>query len=596
MQIADLRKMSVEPTETTYQGPPVEVKLAGDDFVVTGIRPLEVDRIKLIPGARHQRTSDEWRMPATRSQAAALSGVFAGRLNVSPSVREHVQWLFGPKPVRPEFSMNEAEELRAQASKSPHLYDFQAKGVEFLCSAGSALLGDEMGTGKTIQAIEWMKHFSRRGPNYVTHLVVCPNSLKYNWADEIRQWWPDVDVTVIDGTATQRRKQIENSHNGGHVVLIINYESLRAHTKLAPWGGRALTEKQKELKDLNDLVFRCVVVDEAHKIKDPKSQQTMAVKQMGAQAEHRLALTGTPLLNNPDDLWSIWNFIAPREAGSRTQFRNRYCLMQNAWHGGFENLGLRPELIPEFDRWFQPRFLRRTKTQVLPQLPEKYPIRYHRLPLTTKQKTLYKAMVKDMMSVIEEDLLLAENPLTLMIRLRQIACATPVLQDGEVVALTNPSNKLQAIQDMLDGEPLVVYAESRRFIEFLHENLYLDHRVGLITGKQNAKQRQQAIEEFQAGKLDIMLGTLGAGAEGITLTRSSRIVLAQQSWAHATNAQAIDRVHRIGQARAVQPIVLVSDGTIDQSVALVDQRKESRLQDLVRDPDWVRRALIGEIS
>lgn len=99
---------------------------------------------------------------------------------------------------------------------------------------------------------------------------------------------------------------------------------------------------------------------------------------------------------------------------------------------------------------------------------------------------------------------------------------------------------------------------------------------------------------FQDGQLDVLLGTLGAGAEGLTLTRANRIVLAQQSWSHGTNAQAIDRVHRIGQTRGVHPIVLVSAGTIDQAVALVDLNKEARLQDLVRDPGWMRSALRGE--
>lgn len=119
--------------------------------------------------------------------------------------------------------------------------------------------------------------------------------------------------------------------------------------------------------------------------------------------------------------------------------------------------------------------------------------------------------------------------------------------------------------------------------------------MGLVTGKQGAAIREKNVAAFQSGQLDIILGTLGAGAEGLTLTRASTIVLAQQSWAHATNAQAIDRVHRIGQTRGVQPIVLVTKGTIDEATALVDREKEGRLQELVRDPKWLKAAARGEI-
>jgi SNF2 family DNA or RNA helicase len=326
----------------------------------------------------------------------------------------------------------------------------------------------------------------------------------------------------------------------------------------------------------------------------------MAVKQMGLQADHRLGLSGTPLLNNPDDIWSIMNFIEPREYGSRNQFRNRYCRMQSAWHGGFENLGLKNETRNEFDRFFLPRFIRRTKLEVLPDLPEKMPVDYRVLPMGTKQRRVYTALMNDMMAVVDDELLMVENPLSLSLRLRQVACGVPVVdENGEVVALEAPSNKLDAILDILEespDEPLVVYAESRKFIEMLAEQLRKrKYSVGLVTGAQSAREREKAVERFQAGKLHVMLGTLGAGAEGLTLTAASTIVLAQQSWAHATNAQAIDRIHRIGQNSSVHPIVLISEGTVDHAVALVDKTKEGRLQELVRDPAWMKAAMKGEI-
>lgn len=584
MDFKQLYAMSTDTPPPMHAGP-VTADYANGYFKVS-IGHLEADRMRLVLGSRYHRGTDLWITPATRSQAAALRGLFGERLDLTPAAQDRIDFLFRR---RDDAYMMEAY--------SDHLFPFQRDGVRFLRTAGSALLGDSMGTGKTIQAIEWMR--LNAGGVGARHLVVCPNSMKYKWASEIEQWWPEATPVVIDGTAGQRRKQIASGDDlPAPLVYVINYESLRAHTRLKSWGGKALTEKQKEEKELNKYLWQCVVVDEAHKIKDPKAQQTMAVKQMGAQAAHRLALTGTPLMNNPDDVWSIMNFVEPDEWGSRNQFRNRYCLMQNAWHGGFENTGLKPGTRAEFDQFFQPRFLRRTKEEVLPDLPEKFDIDYRVLPMTTGQAKLYKAMVKDMMALTGDDLLMAENPLSLMIRLRQIACASLVVENGEVVALEKPSNKLDAIKDILaeaPGEPLVVYAESRKFIEFLFMELCEDHRIGLVTGAQGSAVRGKAVENFQNGQLDIILGTLGAGAEGLTLTRANRIVLAQQSWSHATNSQAIDRVHRIGQDRGVQPIVLVSKGTIDEATAMVDKTKEARLQDLVRDPAWLRKAMVGDV-
>ena len=591
MDVKTLRAMSVaDAADLAFGGQDVAVDYV-DGYFTAKVSPMEADRMRLVLGARYHRNDDLWLMPGTRSQAAALSGVFEGRLAPTDAARERVYFLF--RPTQDAYMMEES---------APHLFDFQKDGVRFLRVAGSGLLGDEMGTGKTLQAIDWMRLTEATEPIGV-HLVVCPNSMKFKWVAEIEKWWPAAEAIAVDGSAAQRRKQIEHGRRDEAdywpVVYVINYESLRAHTKLAPWGGEALTAEQKEPGLLNQFQWTTVVVDEAHKIKDPKAQQTMAVKQMGLQAEYRLAMTGTPLLNNPDDIWSIMNFVQPDEWGARNVFRNRYCRMASAWHGGFENHGLKPETLEEFDRFFQPRFLRRTKTEVLPDLPEKLDIDYRLLPMGTKQAKLYNQLVKDMMAMAGDELLIAENPLSLTIRLRQAACAHLQVEDGEVVALETPSNKLDAIHDILaesPGDPLVIYAESRKFIELLARELMDDYRIGMVTGAQNASTRDRAVQQFQDGKLDIILGTLGAGAEGLTLTHANRIIIAQQSWSHATNAQAIDRVHRIGQTRGVHPIVLLSKGTIDEATAVVDRTKEIRLQELVRDPSWLRAAAKGEIN
>ena len=590
MSLAVLRSAAMsDAADVLYAGEPVPVDYneASDEFIAK-IRPLETDRARLVVGMRHHRSTDTWRCPATRSQAAALSGVFGGRITPTELCARYVSYLF-----------NEEAHIIAKVVDE-RLYGFQRTGVEYLLKAGSALLGDEMGSGKGIQAIEWMREISHYSSS-PWNLVVAPSSMKYKWVEELNKWWPDAEAIAIDGSMAQRRKHIDSGRHDGPDprVYVINYESLRTHTKLFPGQtGKALTTKQKEENDLNDICWATVVADEVHKIKGPKNLATMAVKQMGEQAEHRLALTGTPLLNSPDDLWSIMNFVAPREYGSRNQFRNRYCNMSVGFHGGYENLGFKTETMAEFDSFFQPRFLRRTKTEVLPDLPLKAAVEYRILPMVGTQLAVYNALVKDMMVSIDDRLLIAENGLSLSLRLLQAACGVPVLNDdGEVTGIDSPSNKLTAIFDMLEDspeEPLVIYAESRKFIELVQRELIAKgHNPGMVTGTVSAQDRARDIERFQNGDTNIMLGTIGAGAEGITLTRARTIVLAQQSWSHAKNAQAIDRVHRIGQTRGVNPIVFISEGTLDVAVAMVDKDKEGRLQELVRDPAWLKKAAKG---
>ncbi len=711
MNVGALRAMAVgDAADVAFGGleVPVDYDSERDQFIVQ-VRPLETDRIRLVLGARHERSKDRWVMPATLTQAHALSGVFSGRLESTPAAKAHVAKLSGwandlsdwtfPDPIlyggpyeetatipfvhlrvlwygvpsvvpfseavlaamlaegaqqygaKPSSSQSrKTEEIRSAApfqsiervreairqACSPEacrvgawpglgawgdrppqrreqeeqpsveptgddaertlqdasaLFGFQRTDVARIGYTKSTLIGSEMGSGKSLLGALsiW---FGGVGHN----LVVCPNSMKFKWESEIQAWAPGLPVVVIDGTATQRRKQIAGASDDA--VLVINYDSLRLHSRLKSWGGKQPSDAEKQPKELNELHYASIVLDEAHKIANPGTKQTMAAKALGDTASRRLAMTGTPVLNNPDDAHSIMQFVEPNEWGSRNQFRNRYCVMNNGWHGGFENVGLRPETRSEFDAFFLPRFIRRTKDEVLPDLPEKFPIEYRVIRMEAKQAKAYKALVEDSMALLDDALLVAENPLDLLTRLRQTACATPVVEDNQVTSLTTPSNKLNAIVDILEGapgEPLVVYAESRKFVELLASKLEKDYRIGLITGAQGAATRGRTVEKFQAGDLDIILGTLGAGAEGLTLTRSNRIVLAQQSWSHAVNAQAIDRVHRIGQTRGVQPIVLISEGTVDVGTMMVDKEKEGRLQELVRDPAYLERLMRGQL-
>ena len=584
----------------------IDVITNGNELHVHNVPALEADKMRLIPEAKYQLKNDVWVMPFTRAQAWALSDVFGERLNPDLDLRHQVNlWLMDEK------NQSDWRHGSMKGQFDSRLYDYQSDGVGFLDSAGSALLADDMGTGKTVQALVWMAQQYRTLPLHAgplhpqpgppleqrNHLVVCTNSMKYKWAEEAAVWYKEAEVTVIDGTKKQKAAQFEEyAEKGG--ILIINYEALRLHSALAHWAGsKKRTDAQKEEKELNAYKWHTVTMDEAHKAKDPSTLTSRALDYICSRSWYRLAMTGTPILNNPDDLWAIMRLIAPEEYGSRNNFRDRFCIIQPDYHQGFKNVGLRADTRPSFDRLFMPRFLRRTKEEVLPQLPAKMPVDYRVMPMTTKQAKYYATMKKDMMSFIEEDFMSADGVLHQLTLLRQIASGVPEVdpEKGQVIGITKDSNKLHALLDILTNmgdDSLVVYAESRKLIEMFDEQLQAKgYTTGLVTGAVGPAIRERNVKSFQAGNIQVMLGTLGAGAEGITLTAADTVVLAQQSWSHATNAQAIDRVHRIGQERAVHPIVLVSKGTVDEAVRSADATKQDMLQDLVRDAEALKRAL-----
>ena len=560
----------------------MKVTAEGQTLVVEAPHSM-TPTMKTIPGMRYDRNRQVWTMPLNLQALAALKQ-YTGHDDPFLDLKAFTVW-------QEDHRIKDAP-IKGQE----HLYPFQAAGVRFLAHGKGVLMADEMGTGKTVQALPAIDL-----ENAYPALVVCPNSLKHNWAKEVGMWCKRDDRVVsfvIEGNAKRRRQDIdlarELSKSGAPVVVIINYEALRLHSKQAPFGNTVLSDKEKAEKELNEIAWQSVVVDEAHRIKSPKASQTRAVWGVSETARYRFALTGTPIVNNPDDLWSIMRFVAPDEYPSRQRFRDRYCLVRPGWHGGLENLGLRDDVRSEFDVLNRPRFIRRTKSEVLPELPEKI-VTTQYLPMTKEQQKAYGQMVEYMMADIDDRVLVTSDPLVLVGKLRFIASAMPVLNDnGDIVALGGPSNKLGAIQDILDEtqDALVVYSQSRKLIEFFAREL--DDTVS-VTGGMTPAQRQDSIDRFQGGDASVFLATTGAGAEGLTLTRSNRLVVAWEDWSNVANKQAHDRIHRIGQERGVEVITLVSKGTIEEAVSKSTGRKEDMLQQLVQDKEALMRAVKGRV-
>ena len=583
-----------------------------DDRITVWSEPREKDLIRQAPGARYDATARVWTVPLSWSSCKVLRGVFGSQLTVGEAL---AKWAWDEVNSRIEPCMRLRESLEEESIADDRLYPFQRAGVAFLSQAERALLADEMGTGKTIQTICALQELTRRGHEVFPALVIAPNSMKLTWKAEFKKWWPSAQVEVITGGAVKRRKALDADAD----VYIINWESVRLHSRLAPYGSIHLKDEEKEPKELNRIDFRTVVADEAHRMKDPGAKQTRAVWAVAHQDEvrYRFALTGTPLANAPDDLWSLLHFIDPTEWPAKTKYVERYCHISWNAFGGMDVIGVRPEMKDEFFSILDPRMRRMPKELVLPFLPKKiHQRRYIELP--AKQRKAYDQMEASMIAQLEEGTLLATNPLVQLTRLVQFSSAYVELhtdpdRNETRAVMTDPSGKIDemmAILDELDpSESVVVAAESRQLIELAAKRLdeKQRERVGqrksptpwtyrLITGGLTEDMRERAKEDFQEGRCRLLLFTMKAGGVGLTLTRAGVAIFLQRSWSMLDNKQAEDRIHRIGSEIHDKVVIidLIAQGTVEERQLDMLAEKDERLQEIVRDQTLIRNLLVRD--
>ena len=565
---------------------------------------------KSIPGSGYDSKTQLWKVPVSWSACLALRSTFKSDLEIGPKLTD---WASNERSTRVDPA-NELRnlELLPDGEGDQDLFPHQRAGVKFLSTAKKALLADEPGLGKTAQAIRSLKHLQSQGEQVFPALIVCPNTLKKNWAREFKKWWPDsgLNIQVITGTASQRRKQFEQEDVD---VYIINWESLRTHSRLSAYGSIALAKCidcgghderttlnkcEVHKRDLNLIDFKSVVADEMHRSKDPKSKQSRALWAATGDAEVRFALTGTPIANNVLDLWAILHWIAPEEWPSKTRWIDRMVdTMLNAF-GGMMVLGVKSHMESEFHATVDPRMRRMLKANVLPWLPE---MMFERrdVEMSTKQAKAYKQMRDNMIAELESgETLVAASVLTQTTRLTQFASSFAEMvtdeNTGEPRAvLAEPSCKVDAlIDDIKSGDfgedSVAVCAVSRQLIELLSARLTKEKIAhGLITGAQTEDERQKAVDDFQSGKIKWILFTAQAGGVGITLTAARRLVMLQRPWSLVDHKQAIDRIHRIGSEIHDSVIVMdyVTEGTIEERVLQVLETKAENFEQIVRDKD-----------
>ncbi|HTW97671.1 MAG TPA: DEAD/DEAH box helicase, partial [Acidimicrobiales bacterium] len=454
------------------------------------------------------------------------------------------------------------------------LRPYQARGVgwlEAMTSAGiGGCLADDMGLGKTLQLIALHLHrvAAGRGPT----LVVCPTSLLGNWEREVRRFAPGTAVRRYHG-GSRRIDDLEDD-----VIVVTSYGVARRDAAALAAAG-----------------FGLVVADEAQHAKNPESATARSLRTIGGPV--RLALTGTPVENRLSELWSILDWTTPGLLGPFERFIRDVA-------GPIERNG-DPLLTERLARTIRPFVLRRRKTDpgVAPDLPART-VSDVPVPLSPEQVTLYEAEVREAMAKIEGEDGLARQALVLRLLtvLKQI-CNHPAQYLHQSGPLAGRSGKLAALEELLgvilsEGESVLVFSQ---FVECLAlvEARLADLGVSslFLHGKVPAKRRGELVDAFQAGRAPVMLLSLKAGGVGLNLTRATHVVHYDRWWNPAVEEQATDRAHRIGQHRPVQVHRLIAEGTLEDRIAELIEKKRSLAEAVVgAGESWIGKLSNAELA
>ncbi len=396
------------------------------------------------------------------------------------------------------------------------LRDYQKTGVEFLTSNSSALLGDDMGLGKTIQVIVSLKKiYSKTG--IFRCLIVVPNSLKTNWLNEFRVWFPDAVVTDLTGDLENRSYTLE-TYNG---FVICTYEQLRSSF------------------DVNHRIppFDFVIYDEVQRLKNSSSQVYMSA--YGVIAEKVWAMSGTPLENTVNDIVNIFNLIK----------------------SGLIQKGLNAN---EISSAISPYLLRRLKSDVLDELPDLIEENVY-IDLGTEQAKEYSDLYKTRLSIDGKD---SAGLLALITELKKLS---------NFSEKTRKSAKLDYLKDLLEelmkkGEKVLIFSQYVKTLEFIEEEL--DYPTFMYHGGMSQDEKDSTIKNFKTEDTNILLMSLMAGGVGLNIQEASTVIIFDRWWNPAIESQAIARAHRMGRKDPVHAIKFVTSGTIEERILQILHDKE----------------------
>ena len=435
------------------------------------------------------------------------------------------------------------------------LRPYQRQGVDWLQFLGSAGLGgvlaDDMGLGKTVQTLAHLMIDKAAGRLDRPSLIVCPTSVIPNWMAEARRFAPDLSVLALHGAARKA-----------------NFASIPKYDLVL--STYPLLTRDHEVLSAQD--WHAVILDEAQSIKNPNAETTRQALRL--KARQRLCLSGTPLQNHLGELWSLFDFLAPGFLGGQKSFKTRFRTPIEK-HGDVQ----RQDLLT---RRIRPFMLRRTKQQVITELPPKTEI-VEPVEMETNQRAIYEAIRLSMHAKVQAAIAqkgLARSGIIILdalLKMRQACCDPRLLKLKTVAKSKAGSAKLERLMEMLS----IMFEEGRRVLLFsqftemlgLIQGRLEDDGVDFVKLTGDTKDRLTPVRKFQGGDVPLFLISLKAGGVGLNLTAADTVIHYDPWWNPATEDQATDRAHRIGQTKNVFVHRLVTLGTIEEKMEVLKEKK-----------------------
>lgn len=441
------------------------------------------------------------------------------------------------------------------------LRDYQQEGFAWLKRLAhwntGACLADDMGLGKTIQALALLVERAFDGPQ----LVVAPASVGFNWESEAHRFAPTLTPKLFRDCD---RDQFFDDIQSGDLV-VTSYGLL-----------------QTEIERFESVQWNTVLLDEAQAIKNNATKRSQAVMQL--QANFRVILTGTPMENHLGELWNLFRFIVPGLLGSQEEFRNRFAVPIER-----DNCRATRNRLKKL---IQPFLLRRTKSEVLTELPARSESVLE-VELSTTEAALYESLRQKALERIAEAAADSESQgkqhlkvLAELTRLR-LACCHPSLVGGDGIESTKLDLFRQKIAEIIEGRhKALVFSQFVKHLDILRSELdEMGVSYQYLDGSTSVKKRKAAVEAFQAGEGDVFLISLKAGGTGLNLTAADYVIHMDPWWNPAVEDQATDRAHRIGQQRPVNVYRLITKGTIEEKIVDLHNTKRDLADSLLDGSD-----------
>lgn len=442
------------------------------------------------------------------------------------------------------------------------LRDYQKVGFKWLKTLAhygfGGILADDMGLGKTLQVIAFV--LSEKSYSKLPALVIAPTSLVYNWMDEVDKFAPELKVAVISGV--QEERQLQLSDISGADLVITSYPLIR-----------------RDIELYSKLEFSYCFLDEAQHIKNPNTINAKSVKQINAKGY--FALTGTPIENSLTELWSIFDFIMPG-----------YLLSHNKFVKRFESPIIKDsdeKALRELTLHIKPFILRRMKSEVLKELPDKIESKMT-AEMTGAQKKLYLAYLLKAKGELAKEI--SEHGfdksqmkiLAALTRLRQICCHPSLFVEN----YEGESGKLALLEEILEDavgsrHRILLFSQFTSMLDII-KKLLDDRNISYfyLDGATKAIERNRMVKQFNEGEGSVFLISLKAGGTGLNLTGADMVIHFDPWWNPSVEDQATDRAYRIGQENVVQVIKLITQGTIEEKIFALQQRKKSMIESVIQ--------------